>query len=239
MKIAICDDEQFIRESIKSIIEKIDGKNEFFLYKSADELLNDNFLDFDIIFLDIGLPETDGINAAKRIRTKQLKENMSILRSRPLIVFITGLYGHIKEAFDIHAFGYIEKPINGHELLCICQEALRELDLSKSLRENKMLIKTGGETVNIKTDNIIYIESSGRKNIIHLKNESVEYYGSISELESRLIFGFFRIHKGYLINLKYIEKYDRTQVIMAGGASLLISKYRYRDFVTAYMNFLR
>jgi DNA-binding LytR/AlgR family response regulator len=50
-----------------------------------------------------------------------------------------------------------------------------------------------------------------------LKNESLTYYGSMEDLEQTLTDGFFRIHKGYLVNMKYIEKYDRIQLWMRSG----------------------
>jgi DNA-binding LytR/AlgR family response regulator len=82
------------------------------------------------------------------------------------------------------------------------------------------------------------VESEKRKNIIHLKNENLTYYGLMEDLEQTLTEGFFRIHKGYLVNMKYIEKYDRIQLWMRSGDCLLLSKYRYAEFVKAYMDFL-
>jgi DNA-binding LytR/AlgR family response regulator len=60
----------------------------------------------------------------------------------------------------------------------------------------------------------------------------------MEDLEQTLTKGFFRIHKGYLVNMKYVEKYDRIQLWMRSGDCLLISKYRYRSFVKAYMELL-
>lgn len=66
-------------------------------------------------------------------------------------------------------------------------------------------------------------------------NEKIESYGKISEMESALGESFFRIHRGYLINMKYVERYNRTEVRMENGSSLLISKYKYQDFIKAYL----
>jgi DNA-binding LytR/AlgR family response regulator len=88
-------------------------------------------------------------------------------------------------------------------------------------------------------DDIEYVESEKRKNIIHLKNEDLTYYGLMEDLEQTLTKGFFRIHKGYFVNMKYVEKYDRIQLWMQNGDCLLISKYRYAEFVKAYIEFLK
>ena len=58
------------------------------------------------------------------------------------------------------------------------------------------------------------------------------YYGQIGELESRLWDkGFFRCHKGYLVNLKYVDGYNRQEAILENGEKIVIAKRRYDKFV--------
>ena len=91
----------------------------------------------------------------------------------------------------------------------------------------------------IPLNQIKYIESSNHKVILHLKDEQLTYYAKISDLETQLQGQFFRIHKGYLINLAAIKGYSRTEAIMTSGDRLIISKYKYQDFVKAYLHFLK
>ena len=76
------------------------------------------------------------------------------------------------------------------------------------------------------------------KNLKRNSHQKIEYYDKISSLESELKPDFFRIHKGYLVNIKYVERYDRTEVKMRNGDSLLISKYKYQDFVKRYLEYI-
>ena len=71
-----------------------------------------------------------------------------------------------------------------------------------------------------------------------MRDEEIECYGKISEMEEELQEGFFRIHKGYLVNMKYVERYSRTEVQMKNGKRLLISKYKYQDFIKAYLEYI-
>ena len=80
-------------------------------------------------------------------------------------------------------------------------------------------------------EDIYYAESSNRKVILCLAQEKIIFYGKISRLEEELPNQFFRIHKGYLINMKYVERYSRAEVRMKNGDTLLISKYKYQEFV--------
>ena len=108
----------------------------------------------------------------------------------------------------------------------------------KKEKPKEVLVRNGNRTRSVSADDIYYIESSNRKVILYLRHEKIEYYDKISSLESELKPDFFRIHKGYLVNIKYAERYDRTEVKMRNGDSLLISKYKYQDFVKRYLEYI-
>ena len=88
-------------------------------------------------------------------------------------------------------------------------------------------------------DSIYYAESQGHKILLHRKDGILEYYGRISELEQSLAGQFSRIHKGYLVNLSYVEEYDHVSVTLENGDRLVISKYKYDDFAKAHLRFLQ
>ncbi len=108
-------------------------------------------------------------------------------------------------------------------------------------QQNKktLVIRHGGVEKNLLPDNIYYIESHSHKVVIHKKDGQLECYAKIGDLEEALQGQFFRIHKGFLINLSYVEEYSRTQVILANGAKLPVSKYKYEAFVKAHLRYLQ
>ena len=108
----------------------------------------------------------------------------------------------------------------------------------KKEKPKEVLVRNGNRTRSVSADDIYYIESSNRKVTLYLRHEKIEYYDKISSLESELKPDLFRIHKGYLVNIKYVERYDRTEVKMRNGDSLLISKYKYQDFVKRYLEYI-
>lgn len=119
-----------------------------------------------------------------------------------------------------------------------CSKGISKSASKKQNEPKEVLVHSGKTTRSILSDDIYYIESSNRKVILYLQHEKIEYYDKISELESRLKPDFFRIHKGYLVNMKYVEQYDRTEVRMKNGDSLLISKYKYQNFVKSYKEYI-
>ena len=94
------------------------------------------------------------------------------------------------------------------------------------MEPKEILIRSNNQIRAVPADDSYYIE-----------HEKIEYYDKISGLEEQLKPDFFRIHKGYLINLKYVQQYHRTEVSMQNGDILPISKYKYQNFVKAYQEY--
>ena len=139
----------------------------------------------------------------------------------------------------VRPLGYLMKPIEEAAFKKQYEEIRSQYKRDTRNMNRTLLIRSNYELRKVEAMNILYAESDRRKNILHLKDETITYYGSISRLEKELPDSFFRIHKGYLVNMRYIKKYDRTQVSIKNGDVLLISKYRYNEFERAYKRFMR
>ena len=124
------------------------------------------------------------------------------------------------------------------ELKKMDAQMICEATYEEDTGEQYTTIQTGGITIQIAIKDILYIESNGRKTTVHLKGKSYEVYKRMSEFEDELGKEFFRIHRGYLVNLNHIRGYTRTEAIMDSGDSIIISKYKYADFVKAYMDYI-
>ncbi len=99
----------------------------------------------------------------------------------------------------------------------------------------RITVKQGSKVRLVNIQDIIYIESLGRKAVLHLPDETIEYYAKISQLEEELSPYFFRTHRAYLVNLLYVESYSRREVVLKNTDSVLVSKYRFSDFQRAML----
>lgn len=183
----------------------------------------------------------DGMETAEQIRDWKEEREEPLWGGLPLLIFVTGHPEYMAKAFSVNAFQYLVKPIDEEEFADVFALALREccrLGVKKNTEPRKILVRNGNITRNIPVEDIYYIESNNRKIIIAVGDEKIECYGKIGGMERELQEGFFRTHRGYLVNMKYVERYSRTEVQMKNGSSLLISKYKYQDFVKAYLAYL-
>lgn len=235
IKIAICDDEANIRNYLTSLIQAQSRPCEIIQYASADEFLLEE-QEFDLLFLDIELNSSggDGMELARKIKARPAA-------GQPVIIFVTGHEQYVFDAFDVGAFQYLLKPVNEEKFAHVFARAAEEIQSRRntSRRGRVLTLQTGSVSRTIPLDSIYYIESSNHKAVLHLQEGSFTCYAKIGNLELELKEEFFRIHKGYLVNLSYIAGYSKTEVMLTQGEKLLLSKYKYHDFVKAYLHFLQ
>lgn len=236
----MCDDEMNARALIVDLIREQEKDACIEEFQDGGELEEEDVLQYDILFLDVSMKMESGVETVRYIRRKQQEAKEEIWGSFPLIIFITGYSEYMAEAISLHAFGYLVKPLKRKEFEQCFQRAVEECRKRREKGRRKSLtVKIGSMARTIPQEEIRYVESQKRKNIIHLAQEQIICYGLIGDLEQELKPGFFRIHKGYLVNMRYVEKYSRTQVWMQDGDCLMLSKYRYGEFVAAYLRYLK
>ena len=145
------------------------------------------------------------------------------------------------DAIDVDAFQYLVQPVGEEKFAWVFKRALERIAAGGDHRKKAQTItlKTAGTSRTLPLDQILYIESSNHKAVLHLTDGEFACYAKIKDLEEELRDCFFRIHKGYLVNLSYIEQYSKTEAVLKNGERLLISKYKYRDFTKAYLHFLK
>ncbi len=235
MKIAICDDEKNIRTYLSALVRKQGMECEITEYATAEDYFSGGE-EYDILFLDIELdcpePGMDGMGMARRIRgMEDIKQ--------PIIVFVTGYEKYVYDAFDVGAFQYLLKPVDEHKFAEVFKRAVKQAVSDAEQGKKVLVVQYGSTGKTIPLNDIYYMESQNHKIAVHFKDGVLEYYAKIGDLEEELQGQFCRIHKGYLINLSYVDEYNKTEVTLTNGDKLLISKYKYEDFVKAYLRFMR
>ena len=209
--IAVCDDE---------VIECCNICSGRELIQSSDN--------FDIIFLDIIMHDLDGMRTAQLVREKAFDK---------ILIFISSSRKYVFEAYDVEAFQYLLKPIDEKKLKRVLQRAVLKTEnhskefiiVSKERQKQKLFL-----------DDIYYFEIKGRMVDIHGTDGVFTYYEQIGVLENNLQGrGFFRCHKSYLINLKYVDVYNRQEVILDNGERIVIAKRRYEEFCKEILEYMR
>lgn len=220
LKIAICDDDENCRKQIRQLINKaIFSRCDFVVteFKNGKAFCNavqQKNERYDLLLLDIHMPETDGMRLADYIRKDQLDLD---------IIFITVSQTHVYEGYLYKAFSYILKPLD---------ETRFVMELNRYLDERERVqaylnINVKGVINKIPIRKIMYFESNMRKVIAHLLHEDVEFYGKLDDIQEALEkSSFFRCHQSYLINKDFITAISRTEVTIGDRIIPVSRKYQ-------------
>ena len=229
IEIAVCDDEAVIRGQLHQSVKKNIPDSNIEVYATGEELLAAN-KSFDLVFLDIQMEGVSGMEAARALRLK---------KESTIIIFVTGSKEYVFEAFDVSAFHYLLKPLGEEKLGEILKRALEEVKKRKIQDKKQLLVQTRNCKYNLDQSTIFYLESRGKKVEIHTPGETIDVYASISKLEEQLGSGFYRCHRGYLVNLAHIAEYRTDRIRLSNGDEVYLAKEKYPSFVKTYMRYLQ
>lgn len=226
LKVGICDDELLIRENLHRKIVEIANKYELHIcvscYESGSALLEE--IDtLEAVFLDIDMPELDGIETGKRIGKKN--QNCKIIMA-------TGRMDKFKEAFRIQAFRFVTKPFDDGEI----EEALQAI-MSTRIGMERIELYENRNSFQVPQRDILYIAAyNGYSEFMVVgTDKTLRKECSLSELEQELSRElFFRINRQCMVNLRWITEYENGYILLQ-DKRLLISRRRKKEFEQAYL----
>lgn len=224
MRFAIVDDDLIFADNFKKYITILCDKSNYSVdikcFKQAEPILEeDQFVKYDIIFLDIEMPEINGIDVAERIN--KLRGRNAV----PYIVFVTSKENMVFEALKKLPYSFVRK--SHLEDIDICLTGLCErLILSPTYS-----IKDGRGVRAIEINNIIRIEKQRNYSIFHTKNGIYTERSSIDEKHKDLAqYHFLRPHIGALINAEHILEYKKDDIKMSDNSIITISRTYKKSF---------
>lgn len=219
LKIAICDDNNIICSEIESIILEYSKTSyaeiEVEIFFTGESLLD--FIrhehQFDLIFLDIELITTTGINIGNAIRN-DFNDNIC------KIVFISAVDGYDRQLFDLQPFNFLKKPINNLNLKKCIRLASDILE-----RDNKTFeYKKGYNLIKINIKDILYFEKEDRKIKIVSTNEKNYFYDTLDTIKDKLPDIFIMSHRAFLVNFDKIILLNKNYITMVNNDKIPVSQ---------------
>lgn len=234
INIAICDDDieelKTISTFVSKDIEELNISFKITVFNEGQDLIEHMSSakeNFDIIFLDIYMKASQGIDIAREIREFDKKCK---------IIFITSSHEHAIDSYEVRALYYILKPISEEKLSAAIKIAIEELD-----KENKHIViinKKGSYKICYK--DILYAESKARLVNIYLKSQEViTFYSKLEDFLQKLQDErFLKSHKSFIVNMDYISKVEDKYIFINNYTKIPISSANLVKIKETYFKYL-
>ncbi|MCD7839673.1 MAG: LytTR family DNA-binding domain-containing protein [Erysipelotrichaceae bacterium] len=232
MKIAVCDDNindlKYIGIAVKKAFQANSIMCELNSYTSAKQLLADNANQpFDAIFLDLDMPEINGMEAAERINE---------IGTVTEIIFVTNHDELVYEAFKFRAIGFIRKKFLDKEI----NEIIKVLIDDINLKQHYLIFFDSGSEKKCCVNDVIYMQSDDHYVDIITNNKKITVRTSLNDIEKKYSqYGFIRIHSRYLVNYRYIFSIEKNAVILDNNCQLSLSRSKITSTKEAFQFFSR
>jgi len=211
LKAIIVDDEAPARSELRYLLDEL-AQTEIVAEAGSVRDAIEKLKQFpcDVMFLDINMPEATGL---------QLADALQRLKFPPAVVFVTAYSEFALDAFKVNAIDYLVKPVENDRLAQAIARVREHVSLyAKAQRAERIPVEKGGKKILIGIDKIRFVMA--RDDYAYLQTDTDRYFSTVSlaQLEKRLSgHGFFRVHRGYLVNLSLVEEIESV----SGGTLLL------------------
>lgn len=226
LRVAVCDDDQaalgIIASSLKDVFAAHGVDAATSLFSSAVELAAVMpTRRYDLLLLDIDMPELDGIEFARQLREQRDKVDIMYISNREDRVF---------DSLRVQPVGFIRKSnflVDMSEVVGAYLTARRERH-----RQSVVVLRDHDAVYPVQVDKIVYVEGQRKRQVVHVdgQEKTITLTRTMGELEEELAGeGFIRIHKGYLVNYRFISVIDGGDVVLTNDERLPISRRKERE----------
>lgn len=230
LKIALVEDEEKYRKQIRSYMDKYRQEYmeeiELYAFETGNSILESYKKEYDIIILDIQLPDIDGMTVAQEIRKRD---------SNVILMFITNMAQYAIKGYSVGALDFVTKPINYY---IFCSKITRAIQRAKRAEEKNIWLDASQGKIRLKLSQIYYIEGQNRMLYYHTTEGIYKVSGTMVSADKDLRdYGFVKCNHWYLVNLRHIM-WVQGNYVKVGDGELEISRRHRAPFMHALTEYI-
>lgn len=232
MRIAVVDDENIFRMQFKMIMDKLAQEKELAL-EIEEFATGTDFIAaledrrFDVVFMDIYMPDMDGVTTARQLRQKT---------ERIFLIFMTASDEHYPDAFSLHAFDYVTKPFTQSRLEKVLDEILDHtpqdeafVKVSTVAADQKIYLK---DIAAVRTDGHYLDIDTGHQNLIRVRLTASQFL-EMTGNDRR----FLNINRGLIVNMEHVSGLTDQGAMMDNGTTLPVAVRKQADVLQQFNDF--
>lgn len=232
MQIAICDDDSLFLEHFCTQVEGLELARRVDSFSALGAFLAalEDGVRYDAVLMDIDWKQDEnGMDIAQRLneRAPQTK-----------IIYVTGYNDRFSQRIFLqkaNLSGYLVKPVDSALLRANLEKVA---EAAKEREEPVLTVSVSGKPVALAHREIVYLESLGHTVNIHTCAEVVVVYEKLDKLAMRLPEGFLRCHKSFLVNMRWVRRFQERDVLLDGGVAIPMSRSRSAESKAQYFRYM-
>ncbi len=231
MKVAVVDDSKEDAQLLIEYLNKFETEHDISILKTifyaSFDFLEQYQGEYDVIFLDIEMPGSNGLEAAREIRSKDEAVG---------IIFVTSMAQYAINGYEVNAIDFMVKPMGYYNFSMKLEKAFRFF-MKRNVHE--ILISSRDGIRKISANHVYYIEKERDNLVFHTKDGSFKERGSIKAMKEELKgFSFAECTAGCLVNLRYVKQVDKDMICLETEDKLPLSRRLKRQFSMEYINYM-
>lgn len=222
--IAIIEDERNAAQLIRSYLDEYSKSSgeQFTVYEfsNAVRFLENYTAKYDIVFMDIELPDMNGMEASRRLR---------MMDKDVILIFVTNMAQCAVSGYEVEAFSFIVKPATYNNFVMKLERALTRL---KNSGDSAVYIRNKTFSKRVNTSDLKYVEIRSHNVIWHTVHGDINSTGTLKSIQAQLGSNFACCNQCYLVNLKFCSEVS-GDCVKVGDETLHISRPKRAEFVRA------
>ncbi|MGM9583788.1 MAG: LytR/AlgR family response regulator transcription factor [Phascolarctobacterium sp.] len=231
MRFILCDDDKEQLEVLKAHTQQWVSEHkleaELLAFASSAALLEQYVpRQGDITILDIIMPGMNGLEVAKRLRA--MNNDFSL-------IFLTSSKDFALPAYEVHPYGYLLKPAAYEGFSQLLDSLYQKLC-------QYIVLKSGNDMCSIGLDEVVWVEAVNRQVVFNLVGgKKLEVRDTFNNIQNKLLLypNFFKSHRSYIVNFKYVEHFNTKEISMRGSDMCLpLARGLDKEFKDKYFSFM-
>lgn len=230
VSVAIVEDQEEDFKILESFIKKYGEENSVgsnvSYFNSGISFIEKYRSDYDIVFMDIDMPNQNGLETAKELRK---------LDDKVILVFITNLAQLAIKGYSVNAFDFVPKPINYTEFSTLFKRALVKNSYEK---KTEITIKSNRKIMKLDVLSLLYVEVVNHNLLFHALDETISAWGSLSNVYDELSkFGFVKVNNSLIANIRHVKNVNGYEITLDNDKVLYLSRGEKKDFYNAFSSY--